>query len=92
MRFATVQRELLRLLASLGSVWLVALVMIFFPVVLLMLTLAAMITGTTWALVVVVKRLFHRIRQKRVLNEKRISEPHKEDNHARPRVFHLASE
>lgn len=90
MVLATFRREVLRLLASIVSVWLVALAMILFPVVLLMLTLAAMVSGTALALVVVGKRLFLRIRQRwSYWMNQRVSDP-KEDDHAHSRVFHLA--
>lgn len=87
---ATFRREVLRLLASIGSVWLVAVVMVFFPVVLLMLTIAAMLSGSALALFVVGKRLFCRIRRQKILYKKSGSDL-KEDDHARSGVFHLAS-
>ncbi|GIW76187.1 MAG: hypothetical protein KatS3mg104_1250 [Phycisphaerae bacterium] len=89
MVLATLRREWLRLVASIGSVWLVGLVMIFFPVVLLMLTIAAMLIGTALAGGFVGKRVFHRIRQKTVLCKKSRSDL-KEDDHAHSGVFHLA--
>lgn len=89
MVLATLRREWLRLVASIGSVWLVGLVMIFFPVVLLMLTIAAILIGTALAGVFVGKRVFHRIRQKTVLCKNSRSDL-KEDDHAHSGVFHLA--